>query len=93
MIEPVFQSVFFDRPEVVPARDFCEVDKIARILDTLLAGALEAYINVFLDAVAIAGRTNHGATAAIETFLAPFIPDRGLEFYVQDTRQTRDFDP
>ena len=92
MIEPVFQSVFFHRPEIVSAGDFRKVDKTARILNPLLTGALETYIDVFLDAVAVAGRANHCTTAAIETFLAPFLPDRGLEFYVQDTWQTRDFD-
>jgi hypothetical protein len=92
MIEPVFQSVLFDRPEVVPAGDFRKVYKIARLLDPLLARTLETHIDVLLDPVAIAGGTNHRTTAAIEAFLAPFLPDRRFEFYVQDTRQTGDFD-
>ena len=74
MIEPVFQSVFSDRPEVVPAGDFRKIDKIARILNPLLAGALETYVDILLDTVAIAGRANHRTTTATHAFRSPFFP-------------------
>ena len=92
MIEPVFQSVFLERPEIVSAGDFREIIKIARILDALLTGALETDVDFLLDAVAVAGRADHRATAAIEALVAPFLPYRGLEFYVKNAWKTCEFD-
>ena len=92
MIEPVFQPVFLERPEIMSAGDFRKIVKITRILDAFLAGALETDVDVLLDSVAIAGGADHSATAAIEALIAPFLPYRGIEFNVEHARKTGDFD-
>ncbi len=76
--------------EIVTAGNGGEIEQVAGIKETALGRPGEGQVDLLFDAVAVAGRADHGAAAAAQALIAPLFPDRGLEFQVHQLRHDGD---
>ncbi len=54
--------------------------------------AFQVDVETFFDAVAVTGRADHGAGAAAQALVAPFLPYRGVELDVEENGQAGHLD-